>query len=180
MSKRGESIPWDEIKRRMREQAMKEEGLLADSSSTRTTSPPSGDAPTTAASKADPSGKAEASPAPSSATPAGATEISAPPRDPSGPSTDASDTPTASNGSTDWGMSPSGFVEMSWPESILPLSGLPTSTAAQLAALAEGRGEPVQAIVHEIAEFLVTAEDERAEGRLDEAVTFYVDNYLLR
>ena len=56
--------------------------------------------------------------------------------------------------------------------------GLPPRVAASLAALAIGRSEPVEAVIHQIAEWYVEEEDERAEGPLVDALTHYVDNQL--
>jgi hypothetical protein len=45
--------------------------------------------------------------------------------------------------------------------------------------LATGTGEPVGEVVRQIALFFVDSESEWAEAPLDEALTFYMENYTL-
>jgi len=76
-------------------------------------------------------------------------------------------------------MSPSGYVENGWSarrDWLTPqtLAQLPPSLRAFLVKLATGNGEPLEAMIGTICEFLVDSEDEHAEGRLDDALAFYV------
>jgi hypothetical protein len=57
--------------------------------------------------------------------------------------------------------------------------GLPPKALASLQALATGNGQPEVEIVQSIAEWFVEQEDERAEGPLIDAVTWYLENYTL-
>jgi hypothetical protein len=55
---------------------------------------------------------------------------------------------------------------------------LPPALHASLVRLATARSEPVDSIVHQICEWLVEAEDERAEWPIALAVEFYIINYI--
>ena len=79
-------------------------------------------------------------------------------------------------------VSPVGFSEQNLKSSIVDpngslVPGLPEPLHASLLALATGRAERVEDVVLQIAEFFVENEDERAEGTLLEAITFYLENY---
>lgn len=75
-------------------------------------------------------------------------------------------------------VSPIGFVERGFELNTSDLNALPPSVMAKLRSVAEGTGEPVEAVVRQIAEFFVEAEDERAEQPLIEAISFYAENYI--
>lgn len=95
----------------------------------------------------------------------------------------AASTSSSSDASTVWMVSPLGLVDSSSTPNIVDPSGslvpgLPLNVQSSLLALATGRGEPIEAVVRQIAEWFVEAEDERAEGPLGDAVTFYVENYM--
>ena len=79
-------------------------------------------------------------------------------------------------------VAPTGFVEHSLKTTIVDpngslMPGLPPFVLASLRALAIGRSEPIEDVVLQIAEFFVEEEDERAEGTLYDAVTFYIQHY---
>lgn len=98
-------------------------------------------------------------------------------------STPAGSTNSSFAGSTVWTVSPLGWLDTNTTASIVDpsgklLPGLAPNVQSSLQALATGRAEPLEAVVKQIAEFFVENEDERAEGPLGEAVTFYVENYL--
>ena len=58
-------------------------------------------------------------------------------------------------------------------------SVLPEPARGLLLRLATGRGEPPEAVIWSIVEYLVEAEDARAEGTMLEAVEWYLQNELL-
>jgi hypothetical protein len=84
-------------------------------------------------------------------------------------------TPSSGSAATDWTQSPIGYVERGYgPDSPIPdLSTLAPATRSLLLALATGNNEPVPVMIGRICEFLIEVEDDRAEGRLDDAITFY-------
>lgn len=91
-------------------------------------------------------------------------------------------TSSSSSASTVWTVSPLGWIDSSSRPSIVEpngslVPGLSLSAQSSLRALATGRAESLDAIVLQIAEFFVEAEDERAEGPLGEAIEFYIANY---
>jgi hypothetical protein len=131
-----------------------------------------------------PSGAAAIPATPSSATSVTDTDPGATPPDPHSSSTPAVSTPSGSGVSMVWTETPLGYVERGLSQSIAgpnspALAGLPPNVRSSLERLATGRHEPIGAVIHEIAEFFIEAEDERCEGPLIEALTFYLENYLL-
>lgn len=81
-----------------------------------------------------------------------------------------------------WTVSPLGWIDSNLKPSIVApngslVPGLSLYAQSYLRTLAIGRAEPIEAVVRQIAEFFVEAEDERAEGPLGEAIEFYARNY---
>lgn len=72
-------------------------------------------------------------------------------------------------------MSPRGFVEEGWADSDINLSPLPSRVQDSLALLAEGQSQPLGQTIRDICDFLVS--NDRADGTLEEALTFYVLNF---
>ena len=78
-------------------------------------------------------------------------------------------------------MSPTGYVSQATSENMIGpvgLAALPSPLRASLSALATGRNEPIEQTVWDICQWFVEEEDERAEGTVLEAVTFWIDNYV--
>lgn len=162
------------------------EALEQATSSPPTPPAPTGDAVLPAASEERPSVKpaARSAKAVSTATFATATvptggSTASPPS-----GTPATSTSSPSDASTAWMATPLGFVEHNLSPTIVDPSGslvpgLPATIQRSLHALATGRGEPVEAVIKQIAEFYIEQEDERAEGPLIDALTHYVTNQLL-
>lgn len=147
-----------------------------------TTADSPGPAATPAVTHLDPSAWGVDPESPSSATPAPATATPATPVASSGSTMPADTTKSSSEPSMAWMVAPIGFVEHSLTMSIVDPSGslvpgLSSRAVASLQALATARHEPVEAIVLQICEFFVEAEDERAEGPLKDAIEFYCEHY---
>ena len=172
---------------RTRKQKIREQFLsslrIADSDSVTASTPASrGAAVTPAVSDLDPSAWGVTPATPSSATPATATTSPVTPSAPLAPTTLAVSTSSNSAVSMAWMVTPVGFVEHNMMKSIVEpngslVPGLPPRVLASLQALAIGRSEPIEAVVLQIAEFFLEAEDERAEGTLLDALTFYCKHY---
>lgn len=94
----------------------------------------------------------------------------------------AENTRLSSDANMVWMVSPVIFSEQSLKSNIVDphgslVPGLPPRLHASLQALATARAERVEDTVLLIAEFFVENEDERAEGPLWEALSFYMENY---
>lgn len=118
----------------------------------------------------------------SSDTSAMATDLSGMPLEPPASTTPVESTSSSSASTTVWTVSPVGFSEQNLKASIVDPSGslipgLPLALQTSLHNLATGRSEPVEDVVLQIAEFFIEAEDERAEGPLIDALTFYMTQY---
>lgn len=115
----------------------------------------------------------------SSATSATGTAPPSTPPSPHAPLTPANHTVTPFDVATVSTLTPNGWLD----SPLLPAATdwtalLPPGAHASLVLLATARSEPPEAIVTAICEFLVEAEDERAEWPLADALVFYLDNYV--
>lgn len=87
-----------------------------------------------------------------------------------------------SDSATVWTISPTGWREAILKTTIVEpngslIPGLPVKVQESLAKLATANGWPVEEVIGQIADWFVEEEDERAEGTMRDALTFYCENY---
>ena len=80
---------------------------------------------------------------------------------------------------TDWTVSPISFVEQGLARNTVDLQGLPQKVREALEKISKGTGDPVGSVIQQISEFFMEEESELSEGRLIDALEFYVTNQML-
>ncbi len=79
----------------------------------------------------------------------------------------------------DWTVSPITYVEQGRGTSTPDLQSLPPKVQERLEKIVKGTGDPIGSVIQQICEFFIEEESELSEGRLDDALIFYVTNLMI-